>query len=285
MEYQTEDGSRFSLQEIWEDDEGRPRSGCMTSVSAIVEGKAYVGLIEKDMGSVEDEEVLSCLRLVPPQCIYPLYSEQFMQAPPFDPDIYYLKTPSFTYADCKPGTTFVADCFLREVVVLELLKTNPHRNLVSYIGCVVGDGRITQLCLQRYRCTLYEYMREHEGDIPKDECYKILDGIESGLAHIHALGLAHNDINPDNVCIDDLGEAIIVDFDSCLPFDEILQKGSGALHSADEIMPISRPENDLQRLDEIAEMLLGRPAKLTVETEDLQSAELPQSTAETQESS
>ncbi|KXL47835.1 hypothetical protein M433DRAFT_515719 [Acidomyces richmondensis BFW] len=257
MEYETEDGSHFYLQEIWEDDEGRPTVSCMTSVTALVDGKAYAGLIEKDMGSVEDEEVLSCLRLVPPQCIYPPFSERFTQAPTFDPDIHYLKTPSFTYADCKPGITFVADCFLREVVVLEQLKANPHPNLVNYIGCIVRDGRIYQLCLQKYRCNLHEYIRMHDGDISKEECYKILDGIESGLDHIHALGFAHNDINPYNICIDKYGEAIIVDFDSCLPFGEALKKGSGAYDCVDETSPISQPENDLQQLDDIAEMLLG----------------------------
>lgn len=46
----------------------------------------------------------------------------------------------------------------------------------------------------------------------KDLC---LQGIESGIRHMHSLGLVHNDINPSNIMIDSADRPVIIDFDSC----------------------------------------------------------------------
>ncbi|KAJ5583078.1 hypothetical protein N7535_001698 [Penicillium sp. DV-2018c] len=42
----------------------------------------------------------------------------------------------------------------------------------------------------------------------------VLAGVESGLKHLHPLGLVHKDINPSNITIDN-HRTIIIDFGSC----------------------------------------------------------------------
>lgn len=259
MDYETPDGSQFSLREVLKDVDG----GMMfdyTTISAYVDGKAYTGKILEYPEEVDEADILSRLEPVPSECIHPQFPTGYTMAPELDSEKHYLKAPSFTYEDCEPGKTFVADCVLNEAGVYELLKERPHPNLASYYGCVTKDGRITHLCLQRYQCGLREYTQRSISGSKVDE---IRLDIQNGIEHLHSLGLAHNDINVDNVCIDANGSAVIVDFDSCLPSGEKLLKG---VHSGDitsSTPPLSRMENDLQGLSDISKLLwsLNIPAE------------------------
>jgi len=49
---------------------------------------------------------------------------------------------------------------------------------------------------------------------PAKDYSSILAGIESGIRHLHSLGLVHNDINPRNIMMDH-DKAVIIDFGSC----------------------------------------------------------------------
>lgn len=44
----------------------------------------------------------------------------------------------------------------------------------------------------------------------------LLDALDA-LSYMHASGLAHRDIKPDNIIVDDHGRAMIIDFGSCRP--------------------------------------------------------------------
>ena len=48
-----------------------------------------------------------------------------------------------------------------------------------------------------------------------------LERVESGIRHLHSLGLIHNDINPSNIMLD--GEIPIIDFGSCQREGESLE--------------------------------------------------------------
>ncbi len=54
-----------------------------------------------------------------------------------------------------------------------------------------------------------------------------MQGLKAGVNHLHALGLAHNDINPLNVMFSDSGEPVLLDFDTCQPLGTELSKGGG----------------------------------------------------------
>ena len=255
MDYETADGSQFSLREIWTED----YEFSYTSATAIVNGKAFAAKFDKEMDLLDDAQIFEALHAVPLENIYPLFPANFTKSPPFDSSRQYLKAPSFTYDDCGPGKTFVADCLLNEASILERLKTSPHKNLATYHGCVVEDGRITRLCLTRYPFSLTEYL---EKDPSENDKRRIMDGIEAGVLHLHSLGLAHNDVNPDNICIDgESGEGILIDFDSCLPFGEKLMKGVGQLDSPSSDAPVSDRGNDFDGLDMVHDFLWDQPPR------------------------
>ncbi|KXS96620.1 hypothetical protein AC578_10432 [Pseudocercospora eumusae] len=246
MDYETADGSQFSLREIWsEDGRGTPQFQG-TLITALIDGNAYVGKSLERADEMDDADVLQYLETVPAENIFPLMPEDLAVAPPFDASKHYLKAPQFTYDDRAAGNTFVADCLLHEAAVLERLMKHPHSSILTYYGCVVRDRRITHLALKRYPQTLPEL---EVTALSGTERQILHDQIEDGIIHLHSLGLAHNDINPDNICIDADGRAVIVDFDSCLPFGEALMKGvSGA---AGDKIPLSDPENDFKGLRDI----------------------------------
>ena len=254
MDYETPDGSQFSLREVWTEREGDPVFA-YTTISAHVDGVAYTGRLNDPPDNVDEADVLSALEPVPPGCINPQLPEDFTIAPEPDPLSHYLKAPSFTYEDCRPGKTVVADCVLNEASVLERLRVNSHANLISYFGCVVKAGLITHLSLKRYESNLIDYAN---ADLSEAEIFKLLEGIKAGLEHLHSLGLAHNDINPYNICIDSGGKPVIVDFDSCLPFGEKLTKGVGSSVEFSSESSVSNQENDIRSLDDIAEFLRDR---------------------------
>lgn len=55
------------------------------------------------------------------------------------------------------------------------------------------------------------------------------------LQFIHSMGLAHNDLNPRNIMLDDDNKAIVVDFDSCGREGEHVSKlGTDAWMSEDQ---------------------------------------------------
>ena len=63
MDYETADGSQFSLREVWTDQGGTP-TFAYTSVSAYVDGSAYVGKLDALPDEVDDADVLTCLEPV-----------------------------------------------------------------------------------------------------------------------------------------------------------------------------------------------------------------------------
>lgn len=51
--------------------------------------------------------------------------------------------------------------------------------------------------------------------------------ITSAVSHIHTLGLAHNDLTPMNIMVDESDTPFIIDFGSCQPFGcELITAGT-----------------------------------------------------------
>ncbi|OBR09499.1 Serine threonine-protein kinase [Colletotrichum higginsianum IMI 349063] len=61
-----------------------------------------------------------------------------------------------------------------------------------------------------------------------------LGALESALAHLHNLGLAHNDLNPANILISETGMPVLIDFDSCRPIGQRLLHSRGTPGWTDE---------------------------------------------------
>ncbi|KAG6198424.1 hypothetical protein E4U35_007080 [Claviceps purpurea] len=145
--------------------------------------------------------------------IWPRYSAGLLRAPsPVPQDSYVKETNLCSYEECPEGMEDkpLSDLVLHEIEAYELLRRHPHPNIVEYRGCIVSDGRITGICLAKYKVTLDERVQDST-PLNKD---LFLEGIGRGIRHLHSLGIVHNDINPDNVMLDELDRPIIIDFDS-----------------------------------------------------------------------
>ena len=68
--------------------------------------------------------------------------------------------------------------------------------------------------------------------------------LRSAVAHLHALGLAHNDINPANVMLDGAGAPVLIDFGSCRPFGERLESTGTPGWMEDEEFATSEASHD-----------------------------------------
>lgn len=140
-----------------------------------------------------------------------------------------------------------------EARVLQKLEKHPHRNICKYYGCIREGESIVAICLKRYNKTLFDAVSEK--DVNFDPA-KVLQGVRDGVEFLHALGLVHNDINPANIMFDDEGNAVIIDFDSCLPEGEKITRKGGTFEWSPEPEPaLALRENDEFGLARLSEWL------------------------------
>ena len=92
-----------------------------------------------------------------------------------------------------------------------------------------------RLVLKRFNKSLYDIVKSAM-PFTAQQRLECMDQIEAAVAHLHVLGLAHNDISPSNTMLDNLGQAILIDLDSCatlgsprLPREVWLLAGRGLL--------------------------------------------------------
>ena len=146
----------------------------------------------------------------------------------------------------------LAESLLREALVYEILAQHPHPNIAKYFGCVVKDSRIVGLCLQKYEMDLREWIRSSSAEKVSRQKEQVAAGLRSGLEHLHALGLVHNDFHPGNIMMTDNDVPVIVDFGACCV------KGV-EVHGRHPGFPncclVSDPENDFCNLEKIAKMM------------------------------
>ncbi|TFK27234.1 serine/threonine protein kinase [Coprinopsis marcescibilis] len=150
----------------------------------------------------------------------------------------YFKKPRLIGYD---GTTRLAQKLRQEISVLEELRKNSHPNLCEYFGCF-GDTN-TGLII----------------GLPPLNFELIRQGLAAGIKHLHALGLAHNDISPTNIMIDEYGNPIIIDFDNCCPFGQPCRTGTPNFTN---LSRISDKANDVFAYNAVMSLLhekLGQP--------------------------
>lgn len=175
------------------------------------------------------DELIQLLRKIPKNQIYPEFPAHELTT--FKPqqggidEAVYFKAPRLNH--CRDdGSNDTAIRLLNEAKINETILHNPHPNVGNYLGCVEEEGRIVRLAFKRYNKSLYDVVRVGVlEEFTIQQCIRWMDGVEEGAKHLHNLGLAHNDISPPNIMIDDTGEAILIDHDSCAPLGSPLTKG------------------------------------------------------------
>jgi len=176
---------------------------------------------------------------------------QFTRAPDPLPENTYLKQPSLLEYNVSTRTAENYFCLvLTEVEACQVLRKQPHPNIAEYLGCIPEHGRIKGLCFVKYPMTLSQRLKDG-APFNKSLC---LEGIESGIRHMHELGLIHNDINPSNIMMD--GEnSVIIDFDSCKEEGAKLGLKGGTFGWDIDGAEYARRENGFYGLSKIQDLL------------------------------
>ncbi|KAJ5159178.1 uncharacterized protein N7500_008829 [Penicillium coprophilum] len=198
---------------------------------------------------------------IPFSAYSPLYAMELTRAHDPLPKDTHVKRPqlnSYDQISQSPHPNAIAESMLAEAKVCELFLQHPHPNIAKYHGCQVAGDRITGLCFTKYSHTLMKEVnpgalmkRRSRSTRETIKDYSAgLAGVESGLRHLHSLGLVHNDINPSNIMLDGDG-LVIIDFGSCRPIGESMEGSGGTYEWYDEKTQLSLPENDLNALEEI----------------------------------
>jgi len=138
------------------------------------------------------------------------------------------------------GAGLLPKLTLKELEVLERLKERPHPHIVRYHGCLTARNRVVGLVFDYCSRTLYQTLEEDRRSIDIKTC---MNSITAATEHLHALGLAHNDLNPHNIMVDENNVTYVIDMGSCQPSGHDLITG-GSLGWVDEEFTTSHPKHD-----------------------------------------
>lgn len=135
----------------------------------------------------------------------------------FFPDNLVMRQPGATQvtlltADREENFLFGREQFLSEAKTLAQFAGNP--NIVGVYSYFEENGTAYFTMEYVQGKSLKEYLREREGRLSWDEAVKRLVPIMDALQEVHAKGIVHRDIKPDNIYITEDGHAKLLDFGS-----------------------------------------------------------------------
>jgi len=124
---------------------------------------------------------------------------------------------STTSAEVRCGTRnmvphyeYSKDRFLREANVLARFKDNP---VIVGIKGFAEENNTAYIVMEYVKgVDLAKYIQRKGGKLTADETFRILKPIMTALAEIHKAGIIHRDISPDNIILDPMGGAKLLDF-------------------------------------------------------------------------
>ncbi|KAF9765712.1 hypothetical protein IL306_001979 [Fusarium sp. DS 682] len=210
----------LTIIEAWDTKTNKPKY--VTFYLVTPDEEVFFGQSTKNKRDLSFEEFTAALEHVKDEEIYPEIPKDvtFKIAPDnLDNNSVYIKRPGLNNYETMKGTDFIPKELLAETLTMEKVSQTPHPNIIGYYGCRVRRGRITCIVLEKLDQTLQQYSTPP--DFEKLDKPKFLEGLESAVAHIHSLGLAHNDINPHNIMVKD-GIPVLIDFGSCQPVGQRL---------------------------------------------------------------
>lgn len=211
----------LTIIEAWDGERNAPKYVTFYLVTA--DEEVWFGQSFKNKRDITLDEYHEALERVPDEEIYPEIppNTKITLAPDNITDPLYIKRPGLNSYETMKGTLFIVKNVLDETLVMEKICETQHPNIIKYYGCRTRRGRITSIVLERHDYTLSQYI--HEPGFHNMNKPKFMDALESVVSHIHSMGLAHNDINPDNVMLGDDELPVLVDFGSCAPYGQPLE--------------------------------------------------------------
>ncbi|KAI9831652.1 MAG: hypothetical protein M1819_004718 [Sarea resinae] len=225
---------------------------------AAVDGDViYFGQLNIPKRDLSFQQITSALSPIPDDQIFPQWPPSDMkatQAPEVLPANIYIKRPNLSMFDVFKEYNvlhLLPQGLKEEVEAMEAICQHPHPNIIRYHGCQVRRGRITGLVLDRHPIGLRDYLKHEIGTINKE---LFMETLESAIHHLHSLGWAHNDLNPDNILINKAGMPILIDFGSAREIGQELSTSRGTRGWIDgEMMDYTKSEkrHDISALDKI----------------------------------
>lgn len=174
---------------------------------------AYFGQSKLRKYDLTSKDIRESLQRLPDEDVYPQAPQDITTfTDPLSSDVF-LKRPKL-HEDFI-GTRLLPKLVLQEAMILEQLLKKPHPNIVRYRGCLIKRGRIVGIILDRYSMTLNQRLENGTRGFNVQKCMR---EITSAVYHLHSFGLAHNDLTPMNIMVDERDASILVDFGSCQPF-------------------------------------------------------------------
>ncbi|OCK94163.1 uncharacterized protein K441DRAFT_660433 [Cenococcum geophilum 1.58] len=248
--------SLHSLSEFFIAEPGEERLSHLTFTYVDEDDNAFFGSATCAKRDPTLRLVNDSLKRIPDEDIFSIPPEDTTLADVTSRNGYYLKRPNLSNYGRLKGLNIIPKILLDEIQVLELLKKNPHPNLVYYLGSVIKRGRIIGFALTKYLQTIEARLRK---DPASFDTIGAIKGIESAVEHLHSLGLAYNDLNPANIMVDNHDHVVIIDLGSCRPFGQKLISG-GTRGWVEQNLDTSEKENDkiaLRKIRAWAEGMIG----------------------------
>ncbi|KGQ10117.1 Serine/threonine-protein kinase/endoribonuclease IRE2 [Beauveria bassiana D1-5] len=235
-------------------DQGATQAKYVTFYQVTREDELYFGQLFKKKKEITLAEYNAALEHVPDSEIYPAVPPDTpLTIAPDDLDDVsaFIKRPGINCYEEMKGSDFIPKGVLEETLIMEQISKTPHPYIIGYLGCRVRRGRITALVLERLDKTLQQHV--HEPSFAKLDGEKFAEALESAVAYLHSLGLAHNDINPGNIMVKG-GMPVLIDFGSCQPFGGRLQS-LGSPGWCEEVFFTSQAKHDMYALRKLREWL------------------------------
>ncbi|PNY26305.1 Uncharacterized protein TCAP_03772 [Tolypocladium capitatum] len=211
--------------QIWKDDNDDPTFDHRMGV--LRHGEQYFFRRDSRRKGDIDPTLLS-LEPIPITHIRAPFTAVLMITPdlPLDLEDVYTKEPGLVaYGHCSPAEQQAFfEPRLQEAQVYERLRLKPHPNIDIYHG-----------------------IRKQKKE-----------GVNKGVAHLYALGLAHGDIDPSNIMLDSrINQVVLIDFDSCRPVGKPMGRKAGTTNwsSVDcpEVAELEHDHTALQLIDRLLE--------------------------------
>ncbi|KAK1768689.1 kinase-like domain-containing protein [Phialemonium atrogriseum] len=211
----------LTIIEAW--DSERNTSKYITFYVVTPDEEVYFGQSPKKKKDMTLAEYSAALQRVDDDEIYPVCpgdTDLTIAPDNINSPCVYIKRPGLNNYETLKESNLIPKALLDETVIMEQISKSPHPNIIKYHGCRVRRGRITAILLEKLDSTLKQYASTP--DFQRLDKASFFEALKSAVDFLHSLGLAHNDINPDNIMVKD-GTAVLIDFGSCQPFGKRLQ--------------------------------------------------------------
>ncbi|KAK5699572.1 hypothetical protein LTR97_005701 [Elasticomyces elasticus] len=235
---------------------------CVTCSGIDSYGAAWFGQISGVRKyDLSDEDLWGLLKPLPDEHVYPLMPPGLDIHDHNGTDCRYIKRANLVGSEDAQVAKILPMIVLEEAKVLQSLKQLPHPNLIRFYGCILKDNRIAGLVLEKYPRTLQQYFDQGQNyDFGDFKAKAWMHGLQAGIQHLHSLGLAHNDLNPMNVALDQHDNVVIIDLGSCRRVGENLNSAGtpGWFDEDDSDWAVSAKAHDEFALQKIESWLDGK---------------------------